>query len=89
MLSYRDFITLNMVDLGLGEILKIAIENLLSKLFLKNLLLLFYLICFINCYLLSLNTYSFTMAFICLSFLILTPTIGDINHILIIRELRL
>lgn len=33
MLSYRDFITLNVVDLGLGEILKIAIENLLSKLF--------------------------------------------------------
>ena len=36
MLSYRDFITLNMVDLGLGEILKIAIENLLSKLFFKT-----------------------------------------------------
>lgn len=29
MLSYRDFITLNMVDLGLGEILKIVIESLL------------------------------------------------------------
>lgn len=35
MLSYRDFITLNMVDLGLGEILKIVTENLLQKFFLK------------------------------------------------------
>lgn len=42
MLSYNDFVVLNMVDPGLGEILKIVIENLLLKLFKKT-----YCYCFI------------------------------------------